>query len=103
MAKKGTRKRRRSPEEIIKDLQTEIERVKARAAAKELKESAAHRAALSAVRTLDKAMETAKVEGETALAHALADSRAPLAEYLEGQGVALPKSRRPRGRRPKAS
>lgn len=101
MAKKGTKRRRRSPEEIIKDLQEEIERVKAQAAAKELKESPAHRAALTAVRSIDKAMEAAKEEGETALAHALADGRSPLGEYLESQGVTLPKARRPRGRRPK--
>lgn len=102
MAKKGTRRKRRSPEEIIADLQAEIERVKSRAAQKEIKESPAHKAALNAVRGLAKAAEAAKEEGENTLAHALADAREPLAKYFDEQGVALPKTRRPRGRRAKA-
>lgn len=100
MAKKGTRRKRRSPEEIISDLQAEIERVKARAAQKEIKQSAAHKAALACVRSLGKAAEVAREEKATALAHALADAREPLATYFAEQGVDLPKSRRPRGRRP---
>ena len=102
MAKKGTRRKRRTPEEIIADLQAEIERVKSRAAQKEIKQSPAHKAALNVVRSLAKASDGAKEEGETALAHALADAREPLAKYFEEQGVELPKTRRPRGRRPKA-
>lgn len=103
MAKKKTAKKwtRRSPEERIKDLQEEIERIQARAKAKELKESPGHKLALTAVRGLDKAIEAAKEEKNTALGHALADARGPLAEYLLAQGVDLPKARRPRGRRPK--
>jgi uncharacterized small protein (DUF1192 family) len=101
MAKKGTRKRR-TPEEIIADLQAEIERVKAKAAKKEIQESPAHKAGLAAARSLSKASEMAREEGATALAHALADARQPLAAYFEEQGVELPKAPRPRGRRPKA-
>ena len=107
MAKKKetTRKRRkrRSPDEIIADLQEEIRRVRARQKARELKESPAHNAALSAIRALDKALDAAAAEGETALRHALADGRKALGGYLEAQGVRLPKANLPKGPRPRTS
>ena len=105
MAKKKqtTRKRRkrRSPDEIIADLQDEIRRVRARQKARELKESPAHKTALSALRAIDKALEAAASENETALRHALADGRKALGGYLEKQGMRLPKANLPKGPRPR--
>ena len=107
MAKKKepTRKRRkrRSPDEIIADLQDEIRRVRARQKARELKESPAHKAALAALKAIDKALDAAAEESETALRHALADGRKSLGEYLEKQGVRLPKANLPKGPRPRSS
>lgn len=101
MAKKGTKRQRRTPEQKIEDLQAEIERIKNRQAARELKQSEGYKLTLTAVRTIDKAIESAKEEGHSALGHVLHDAREPLANHLSDQGVALPQARRPRGRRPK--
>jgi len=108
MAKKKTdqaasrkRRKRRSPEEIISDLQEEIQRVRSRQKARELKESPAHKAALVALKALDKALKTAAEEGETGLRHALADGRKALGAHLEKLGVSLPKANLPKGPRPK--
>lgn len=100
--KKAARRKRRTPEEIIADLQSQIRDVKARAAAKELKQSDAIKKSLAAVRALDKGMEMAKEEGNSRLHHALADSRRILGDFLTGEGMKLPKARMPRGRKPKA-
>jgi len=101
--KKSTsrRRKRRSPEEMIEDLQAQIADLKARAEARQLKESAAIKAALSAVKAIDKGVEAAKNEDDAKLRHVLLDSREPLAQYLEGLGMTLPKMRRPKGPRPK--
>jgi len=104
MAKKAkaARRARRSPEEMIADLEAKIREVKNRAQAKELKQSPSVKEAMKVVRGVDKALEVAAEEGNNALRHALADARKPLAEFLEGQGLKLPKARMPRGRKPKA-
>ena len=103
MAKKKAGKwTRRTPEQRIKDLQEEIERIQERAKAKELKSSPAHKATLTAVRHLDKAADEARGESNNSLVHALVAAREPLAAYLEKQGVSLPKMRKPRGPRPKS-
>jgi hypothetical protein len=101
-AKKTTaRRKRRSPEEIIADLQKQIRDVKARAATKELKQSPAVKKSLAALRALDKGMDLAHGEGNSRLHHALAASRATLADHLAKSGMKLPKARMPRGRKPK--
>ena len=104
MAKKAkaARRARRSPEEMIADLEAKIREVKNRAQAKELKQSPSVKEAMKVVRGVDKALKVAAEEGNNALRHALADARKPLAEFLEGQGLKLPKARVPRGRKPKA-
>jgi len=99
---KAARRARRSPEEMIADLEAKIREVKQRAQAKELKQSPSMKAAMSTVRSLDKSLEAAAEDGNNALRHALADARKPLVEFLEGQGLKLPKARVPRGRKPKA-
>lgn len=87
---------------MIADLEAKIREVKNRAQAKELKQSPSVKEAMKVVRGVDKALEVAAEEGNNALRHALADARKPLAEFLEGQGLKLPKARVPRGRKPKA-
>lgn len=96
------RRKRRGPDELIAELQEKIRAIEARAAARQARESPATRLALSVVRNLDKASTLAEQENDTSLRHVLSDSRKPLASYLEGIGLALPKGRTPRGRRPKA-
>jgi hypothetical protein len=100
--KKTAKWTRRTPEERIKDLQAEIERIQSRAKAKELKTSNAHKLAMTAVRNLDKAATEARAESNNPLVHAILAAREPIAEYLQKQGVELPKPRKPRGPRPKS-
>lgn len=95
------RRKRRSPEEIIQDLQTEIRRVRERMAAKELKRSPAIRAAISTIKSMDKALEAAAEEGDGPLRHALADARKALGGHLESRTLRLPKANLPKGPRPK--
>ena len=95
------RRKRRTPEEIIANLQEEIKRVRSRQAARELKRSPSHKAAISVVKTIDKALELAADEAETALRHALSDARKALGIYLEEKGVRLPKANLPKGPRPR--
>lgn len=92
---------RRSPEEIISDLQEEIERLRTKAAAKALKKSPAVKLALTSLRTIDKGLDEAASEQNSPLRHAFADARKSLAAFLEKQGVRLPKARLPKGPRPK--
>ena len=96
------RRKRRSPEEIISDLQEEIRRVRSRQAARELKRSPSHKASIAVVKSIDKALILAADEGETALRHSLADARKALGTYLEEKGVRLPKANLPKGPRPRA-
>ena len=97
------RRKRRSPEEIIADLQAEIRRVRLRAKARELKSSPAFKASLSAMRAIDKALKSARTEGDTGLRHALAAARRSIGGYLEEQGLKLPKSSDlPKSPRPKS-
>lgn len=105
MAKKkasASRRKRRSPEEMIADLQAQIESVKQRAQAREMKESPAMKRTITIMRGINKALNEAAEEKNTGLQHALADARKPIAEYMETQGLRAPKARLPRGRKPKA-
>jgi|SRR5262245_15396308 len=98
MAKK---RKRRTIEELIADLEAEKVSLMERLKAKELKTSPAHKFALAAVKQIDKSASLAAEEGETELRHVLSEARDKLAPYLEERGVRLPKPRRPRGPRPK--
>lgn len=97
---RGGKRTRRSPDQMIADLKAKIEAVRRRAAATELKKSPAIRRTLTIVRSVDKTLDMAAQEGQTALRHSLAGARAPLADFLGRQGVKLPKARMPRGRKP---
>jgi hypothetical protein len=109
MVKRSTRgadrptagRRRRTPEELIADLEARIEAIKRREEARQLKRSAAMRAALSAIRALDKGLLAAEGEGDTPLRHALADAREPLAHLLGERGMPLERTRRPSSPHPK--
>ncbi len=87
--KKVAKRKRRSPDEIIADLQDEIRRVRSRQRASELKESPSHKAALSVLKGIDKALELATKEKATALRRALTDTRKALAAYFQKRGVEL--------------
>ena len=103
MAKKTGKQRRtrRSSDQIISDLQEEIRKVRQRQRTKELKESPSHKAALLALKAIDKALEVAATESETGLRHALADGRKSLAIYLQKQGLEVKKGNLPKGPRPR--
>lgn len=98
----GKKRNRRTPEEMIADLQAKIRDVEQRAKAKELKGSPAIQKTITLARGLAKATDLAKEEGDTLLAHALADAHAAVSKGLESKGITPPKARRPRGRRPTA-
>ena len=83
---------RRTPEEIVADLQAEIERVKARAAAQQAKTDPQARALLIAAKALDKAGVGCTGEVKRALEAA----RAALSEQLVAMGIRTPQARRQR-------
>lgn len=56
---------------------------------------------MTAINAIDKALDVAAEQGETALRHALADGRKALGAYLEKQGLRLGKANLPKGPRPK--
>ena len=89
---------RRTAEQIIADLQSEIGRIKARAAQQKAKKDPALRHISGAVRAIDKAMgETKDKATRTALAEARATLSACLALNVavpaSGQGTLAPKQR----------
>lgn len=97
----GKKRYRRSDQEMIEDLKAKIDSLKARADTKRLKSSPSMKRTLNVVRNIDKGLDEAKDEGNSTLRHALAAARKPLAEFLETEGVRLPKPRLPRGRKPR--
>jgi len=92
---KTKRRNRRTPEQIVADLEAKIEDVKARAAAKEAKQNPEVKPFLAAVKAVDKALDAA-TDPETT--RALEAARAPLSTRLVGIGLRLPdrKARKPR-------
>ena len=75
---------RRTADQIVADLEAEIERVKARAAAKEARQTDDGKALLGAAKALDKAITQA--EGDEAV-RALEAARATVGERLIAIGV----------------
>jgi len=71
----------------VADLEAEIERVKARAAAKQVKQTDQGKSFLAAVRAVDKAIKVAK-EGP-AMTRALESARAELEKHAVEMGVRL--------------
>lgn len=79
------RRVRRSPEQIIADLQAEIERVKQRAAEQKAKKDPALRHIAAAVRSIDKALDATKDNPTRA---ALTEARTTLSACLSLNGAA---------------
>lgn len=105
MTKTATPKKtrtRRTPEQIVADLEAEISRVKARAAAKEAKQSDEGKTFMLAVKAVDKALRVAEEAKKDGMAHALETARAALGEHLVAMGVRAPVTRGPRTRKAKA-
>lgn len=100
-ADKGGKRQRRSYDERVAALKAQIAQLQQRKEASEMKKDPALRQSLSLVRAIDKALDTATAAGHD-VRHAIAATRKPLADYLEGQGLRLPKARMPRGRKPKS-
>jgi hypothetical protein len=91
MPKRVTTRTRRTPEQIIEDLQRKIEEVKARAAKAKLKKDPALRHISGALRAIDKALAATK---DTAVRTALGDARATLAACASLDGAVARKAGR---------
>jgi N-methylhydantoinase B/oxoprolinase/acetone carboxylase alpha subunit len=96
---------RRSPDQIVADLEAKIAAVKQREVqretASEVKGSPDGVAFLAAVKAADRAIRVAGEHQNDAMQRALEAARAPLAEHLVGMGLRLPdrKAGRTRGRK----
>jgi hypothetical protein len=103
MAKSYTR---RTPEQVVADLEAEIAAVKQRAAARqaaaEVKADPAGVAFLAAVKAADRAIRVAGEHRNDPMVRALEAARAPLAEHLVEMGVRLPDPKARKGRKRKA-
>ena len=88
MPKRTTTRTRRTPEQLIEDLQKKIEQVKARAARAKVRKDLALRHINGAVRSIDKA---AKATGDNAVRKALEEARATLAACLAMNGASAGK------------
>lgn len=77
---------RRTPEQRIADLKKEIEAIQARAAAKEARSSEHGKLFIAAVRSVDKALESASKAKDKSARAALLDARERLGEHLDEIG-----------------
>jgi hypothetical protein len=93
---------RRTPQQIIDDLQARIESVKARQAARAAKRTPEGQALVLAVRALDKAGRVAVEAGNGDVARALDAARAALAPAAVGLGLRVPETKSDRKRKPAA-
>ena len=87
------KRHRRSPEEMIQDLELEIAQVKARAAARQAKQSDEGKAFMLAVKAVDRALAVAQEAGDSGMVKTLEAARAPLSERLVALGLRLPAKR----------
>ncbi len=87
MSTTKTKKSRRTPEQIVADLEQKIADVKARAIAKEAKQNPEAKPFIAAVKAIDKAMGAATNEETT---RALEAARVPLTTRLVEKGLRLP-------------
>ena len=83
-------RKRRTPEEMIADLQAEIEGVKQRAEARKLKDDPDVQEARKLARVVQKALRGTK---DAEWKAALKAAQEAVGGYLEGKGLALPKGR----------
>jgi len=90
---------RRTPEQIVADLEAKIASVKARAATKEARATPETKALFAAVKAINKAHAIATDAGAEMIAGALEAGRAPLSAALVELGLRVPETRKqPRGR-----
>ncbi len=93
----GSKKKRRSPDELVAELQAKIERIKSRAAQQKARNDPAQRHMAATVRSIDKARKqcednatrAALVEARAALVALLLDGTQPYA-----RGTLVPRQRR---------
>ena len=83
----ATKRKRRSPEQLIADLQAEIASIKARADREKTKKDPALRHVASALRAVDQALELSQ---DKVLRTALNEARLTLSSCLAANGVAVP-------------
>ena len=91
---------RRTPEQMIADLEAKIAAVKDRAARREAKATPEGTALIAAVRAIDKATRVAGEAGNRDIVSALESARAALAPGIVGMGLRIPEAKK-RGRRRK--
>ena len=98
---------KRTPEQMIADLEAKIASVKQRAATKEaaaeVKGSPDGLSFLAAVKAVDRAIRVAGEQRNEAMARVLEAARAPLAEHLVEMGIRLPDQKARRARRKKGA
>jgi hypothetical protein len=91
-------RKQRTPDQIVADLEAEIARVKARAAAREAKAAPEGKPFMAAVKATDKALDEAREAGNREMIQALETARAALGEQLIRMGVRAPQARKRRGK-----
>ena len=100
MTKTTTKKRnRRTPEQMIADLEAKIAGIKRQAAARKARATDGGKAFLAAVKAVDQAIKAAASAGNQEMQHALETARAALSEHLVRMGVRVPAARRGQRRR----
>ena len=90
---------RRTPDQIVADLEAKIADVRTRAKRVQMKRSTAVRQLLIAVRAIDVGLAAATEEGNATLKKTLAEGREPLAAYLALEGLKVPGRRGPKPKR----
>ncbi len=98
--KPGSTRTRRSAEDRIDALRSQIASIEAREKAKELKDDPCVKYAVTLARSLNRGVRLGTETKDNNLQHAVADAHQAIADYLSGKGLKMPKARRPRGRRP---
>ncbi len=88
--KKATNRTIRTAGERIADLQAEIEGIRQRDAAKQLRASDDGRAFIAAIRATSKALDTAREAGNDSMAQALTTAHAALSEEADRMGLRVP-------------
>jgi len=87
-----TKRNRRTPDQIVAELQAKIDDVKARAAAKEAKANPEGKALLVAAKALDRAIDDCTGDAKRAIEGA----RAVLSEQLVALGIRTPQAKKHR-------
>ncbi len=100
--KKATDRTVRTAAERIADLQAEIERIRQRDAAKQLRASDDGKAFIVAIRATNKALDAAKEAGNDSMAQALTTAHAALSEEADRMGLGVPASKQ-RANKPTAA